>query len=313
MQTKFKYLSILLGLFYCLFILWNRLLRNRKPFDLFTEYNVIRVCVYLCLCIGSFIIVVFFIRKLFVTPKNFLLRRLLEKPWLIRLITFVEEYVLNAPKNLYEVFYTQIPITDKMTKVGQFIYYQNFNERPYKIKLIIGILYGFQLFLCLIFIHNVFFLHKLTYFYKSLPLLLIPMLLRLLLFMQYDLSTKSIKNIEVFIKFIPKDCNTGWIMFRTDAYKENPNLTNAKMDAYASYWYMYIHSLMSIDHFHRLENKAKPYVYIFCYSLYALGWGYILYRIYLNDSGSDAFQWLWVIQDIENPFSLTNTNAYENL
>lgn len=283
-KARAKELSIILGLFFIVFILWNRLIRTRQPIDLFTEYTITRLVVYFCLFIGSILIVFFFIRKILnINSKMLLLKRLLEKPLLISFISFVQEYILNAPKNLYEWLYERIHIRDRMTPIGQFIYYHNLNERPYKMKLILGFFYSFQILLCLTFIHNIFVLHKLTYFYKALILLIIPMLFRLLIFMQYNLSTKLKQNIETFIDFVPKESNDGWVISRTEAYKDNPNLTDAKMDFYASYWYMYIHSLMSIDHFHRLEAKIKPYINIFCYSLYALGWGYILYRIYLNE------------------------------
>jgi hypothetical protein len=312
MQIKLNYLSILLGLFYCLWILWNRLFRSQEPINLFTEYTTRRVIVYSLLFIGSILLVLFFIRKLFnLTSKMLLLKSLLNKPKLISLLSFVQNDILNAPKNLYEWVYERVHIRDRMTPIGQFIYYQNFNEKPYKMKFIIGFLYSFQILICLTFFHNVFLLNKLTYFYKILILLLIPMLLRILIFIQYNLSAKLKKNIETFIKFVPKESNDGWVMYRTDAYKDNPNLTKAKMDYYASCWYMYIHSLMSIDHLYHLEKKIKPYVYIICYSLYTVGWGYILYRIYLNEYGSlpmlpvNAFEWLWIIQDIEEPFSLT--------
>jgi hypothetical protein len=307
MQIKAKYLSILLGLFYCLFLLWNRLIRTRKPIHLFMEYNMIRIFIYLCLCIMSLFLVLFFIRKLLhIKPKMLLLKQLLEKPSMITFMAFIEEYILNAPKNLYEWVYEHIHIRDRMTLIGQFIYYQKFNENPYKMRIIIGFLYSFQLIICLTFIHNIFLLHKLTYFYKVLLLLLIPMFFRLLLFMQYDLSKKLKNNIETFMTFVPNESNDGFIMDRADNHKDNQNLTKERMDYFASYWYMYLYCLMSIDHFYRLEDKAKPYVYIFCYSLYALGWGYILYRICLNDSSSDTFQWLWTIQNREEPFSLTN-------
>jgi len=154
------------------------------------------------------------------------LRHLLQKPWIVAFIAFIEEYILNAPKNLYEWFYKHVHIRDRMTPIGQFIYYQNFNERPYKIKLIIGFMYSFQILICLTFIHNVFLMHKLIYFYKALIVLLIPMSVRLLIFMQYHLSTKLKKNIETFVKFVPNESNNGWIMYRTDAYQDNPNLTN---------------------------------------------------------------------------------------
>lgn len=286
MQTKLKYLSIILGLLYCLFFLWNRLLRLREPVDLFTEYTYLRLLVYFCLCIGSCFIVLFFVRKLLnITSKMIFLKKVLENPRIVIITSFVVEYILNAPKNLYEWLYEHVHIRDKMTPIGKFIYYQNFNERIYKMAFILGFMYSFQILLCVTFIHNVFILHKLTYFYKVFLLLLIPMLLRLLIFMQYDLATKLKKNIETFMQFIPKESQDGFIMSRADDHTDNPNLTKERMDYFASYWYMYLHSLMSIDHFYRIETKIKPYIYIFCYSLYAIGWGYILYRIYLNEFG----------------------------
>lgn len=301
MKIRAKYLSILLGLFYCIFILWNRLIRTRHPIELFTEYTILRICIYTSLCILSIILVFFYLKKLLnVQPKGFL-KQLLEKSWVTSLNNLIIEYVLDAPKNLYEWLYERIkirPIIESFT----LLIHQNALNNSYFTRIVPLLMISFRPLLCFLFLHGVFHLHKLTYFYKGLIFLLIPLGFNILLFSIDHLSKINKAYIEALILFEPNETQDGWIISR----KDDNELSEEDMDYHAETWLLYLYAIMTLDAYYSSEQKIKPFINIFCYSLYAIGWGYILYRIHLNESGSNAFEWLWVIQDIEDPFSLTN-------
>jgi hypothetical protein len=282
MKIKAKYLSILLGLFYCLFILWNRVLRTRHPIDLFLEYTIFRICIYLILLLLSIILLFYYLRKIAnILPKRFV-RYLLEKAWVISIIQWITEYILNAPKNLYEWLYERIkirPLIDSFTV----IIYNNALNNSYFAKIVLILMISFRPILCLVFLHGVFSLHKLTYFYKGLIFLLIPLCFTLLLFSIDHLSKINKAYIESLILFEPNETQDGWIISRKD--ENDLELTEADMEYHAETRLLYLYSIMTIDNYNSLEQKIKPYVNTFCYGFYAIGWGYILYRIYLNEYG----------------------------
>jgi hypothetical protein len=284
MKIKAKYLSILLGLFYCLFILWNRLLRLRNPVDLFTEYTTFRILIYFFLLVLSIILFFYYIKKLFnIQPKLILLKRILEKPLFISLNIIIQEYILNAPKNLYEWFYERIKIRPFIEQCCGFIHEYTFNQKKYFMYILIFFMASFRIVLCFLFLHGVFYLHKLTYFYKGLIFLLIPMCFSILLFSIDHLSKINKVYIESLILFEPNETQDGWIISRKD--ENDLELTEEIMDYHAEMWFDYLYAIMTIDNYNSLEQKVKSYVNTFCYGFYAIGWGYILYRIYLNEYG----------------------------
>jgi hypothetical protein len=281
MKISARYLSILLGLFYCLFILWNRLLRKRNPIDLFTEYTTFRIVVYSCLCILSLLLVVHYLRKLLdIQPKLNFLKGIVEKPWFITLSIIIQEYVLQAPKNLYEWLYERIKIRPFIEQCCGFMHEFTLHKNKYLMITVILFMATFRIIVCLFFVYGVFLLHNLIFFYKSLIFLLIPMLFNLLLFSIDHLAKINKAYIASFILFEGNETRDGWIISRKD--ENDLELTEEIMDYHAEMWFAYLYAIMTIDTYHTLENKVKPYIYIFCYSLYAFGWGYILYHIYLK-------------------------------
>jgi hypothetical protein len=62
-----------------------------------------------------------------------------------------------------------------------------------------------------------------------------------------------------------------------------------------------------IEEFDLLHNYDKriKYLKVLIFSTYFICWSYILITS-LHTLPHDAFQWLWTIQDMEEPFSLTN-------
>jgi hypothetical protein len=278
-----KYISIIIGFLLCLLVFWNRLLRTRKSIDLFTEYNLIRICIYACLFIGSFFIVIFFIKKLLnITSKMLLFQQILERPLVISLIAFIKEYILNAPKNLYEWLYIYVKIRPAIDACCKFIQKNHIDERPTIIKIIVISMASFRIVLCLVFIHGVFCLHKLTYFYTCLAFLLIPVLFSIFLYSIKHLATNNKAAIQTFVNIQEDPTDGGWIISRTQKYSY---YTDEQLASWGNYWAVYLYAIETIDHYYMLENKTKGYIYIFMYTFYGIGWGYILYRIYLNEYG----------------------------
>jgi hypothetical protein len=308
MKVETKYISILLGFFYCLSIIWNRLFRTRKPVDLFTEYNTIRIGVYLCLFLVSIMMVIYFVRQaLEISSKGIFIKNLLEKPSIIALRYYLQEYILNGPKNLYEWLYIRIYIKPTIDTCCRFMLDYHIGEKPLILKSIILSILSIRLVVCIAFIHGIFFLHNFNYFFKCLVLLLVPILFSIFLYSIKYLATDNKEAIETFIHIKEDpDNEDGWIISRTEEYSY---LSDEQVTGNAKMWERYCYAKSTIEYYYILDVEIKLYFNIFYYSFYAIGWGYILYRIYLNEYISlsvEVFEWLWIIQDMEEPFSLTN-------
>ena len=109
----------------------------------------------------------------------------------------------------------------------------------------------------------------------------------MLLFIIYNLAKKNTKLIEEWMDFPVNNETNGFNMRLKIENKDNPLLNIVDEDvllnimhSHYQTWFTYLYSLMTIDHFYSLENKNKPYINIFIYSLYAIGWGYILFGIF---------------------------------
>jgi len=195
-KTLLKNISIIFGLLCCLFILWSRLLRTRKSVDLFTDYNIIRISIYFSLFIVSIILIIYFVCQVFeISSKRAFLKSLLEKPRVVSMIFFIQEYIRNAPKNLYEWLYLYIKIRPTIDRCCKFIQKYSIGDKPAIIRIIILSTTSFRVIVCMIFIYAVFHLNNLSYFYNSLPLLLIPVLFSIFLYSINHLATNNKKQL----------------------------------------------------------------------------------------------------------------------
>ena len=287
-----KYISNFIGLFYILFILWNRLIRERLPRDIFIDYNNYILFAYFLLFFSSLYIIIYSLREIFqIHAKYRILNKLIEKPFFERIFRvgadIVINYILKGPKNLYEYLYKRIKIKPFIDKICVGIDFISLNEKIFILYTILIFKNIFNFIILFIFIYEVFILNHLEIFYLYLPWLLIPLLIDLFFFIIYHLAKKNTKLIEEWLKFPVNEKGTWFNITLNMENKENPlfkitnedNLTKT-MKFHGQSWYYYRYSCMAIDHFYNLENKYKPYLNIFIYSLYSMGWGYILFGIF---------------------------------
>ena len=165
--------------------------------------------------------------------------------------------------------------------------YLSLNERKYFLYFILNFKYSFQILIVFIFLYDVFMLNHLERFYYFIPFQLIPLSFDIIVFIIYNLAEKNRKIIEEWINFPVNDNRSGYNMRLNIENKDNPLLNIMDEDVllkimHSHYrtWFTYLYSCMTIDHYYSLEDKYKPYLSIIIYSLYAFGWGYILFGIF---------------------------------
>jgi len=323
-----KLLLAIIGAVLFIAFIWFRFIRQRLPKNIpfhLTEYGCI-ILMYIC-CIYLFIITM-----LIVTfgTKNDTLSRLIDyiyKPLKvldesfkeITLIAYYHEKSIEAlsKKSLgYNKIYYLCNILPRLiliTILSLDTFYFHHLENIYKIILI-----GLLIFLYKYFIYSLKYAKEL-----------------------YILKLESITNkIQTNYNRNPEDRSSSFLYARefidiqTDSIFYNkhkytvhpiPNSSylqlfrgkNAKVEAIQAEHYRLLNIIVPIsvhleefDLRHNFNSKIK-YMKIAIFSTYFICWSYILV-VSLPLLPTDAFQWFWIIQDIEDPFSLTECINNEN-
>lgn len=271
-----KTISILFAIIYILFLFWNRLFRSRLPKTLDGIYTTYQVTVFILLLLLSIFMIIYTLKSLLHKQKKGIIKLYIEKILNSTSGYFFITYVLNAPKILYEWLYQYITIRSFIEKFGVKIW----NMDPYKYcKHLIFIIYFIRIFVCIIFIIDIIYFNKFDYFYKSLLLLLVILTLRCCIFILKDLSAKNKLYIEKEFLIIEVNENKdGFYAEPKEQYKEIFN--DNQINKLTTTWIAYLANCMFADKFYEYDDHYKKYIDLICYSIYTIGWGYILYRWY---------------------------------
>ena len=145
-----KNTSIFIGLLYILLIIWNRLIRERLPRDIFIDYNYYILFAYFLLFFSSLYIVIYSIREILKIHAKFrLLNKLIEIPIFEKIFRIgadiVINYILKGPKNLYEFLYKKVKIKPFVDNLCEKIVKFNLYENKLFIPLIIFIKYKYHI------------------------------------------------------------------------------------------------------------------------------------------------------------------------
>ena len=274
--------SIFLGLFFCLFVIWNRLFRTRQLRHLILEINFSIIFSYSLLCLITFILILYNLKLVLKIKTNSKIYSYIEKkPYILYVIEFIIKYILNAPKNLDGFLYRDDYIRPWATDICGYIFEQM--EGYYKNKLLTPIYFNciLKLIIASVFLYDILFIEKFTHFFKILPFLLIPVIFQVLLFIIFDFADKNRKQINEWITMEANEDNTGYIVYIKPEYENDPRLTDEIAAYHSQNWQVYINVMMVIDEYYDLEKKIKPFFNIIIYTLYNIGWCYLLYNIHL--------------------------------
>jgi hypothetical protein len=321
-KNLIKVLLTILGAVLFLTFIWYRFIRERLPKDIpfhLTEYGCI-ILMYIC-SIYLFVIIMLIVTFETKNDKLSLIIDYIYKP----LKVLDESFKGNTLITYYhEIF---IEVLSKMSLSYSKVYYL-FNIVP-------------RLVLVMVLSLDTFYFHRLEYLYK---IILIGLLIFLYKYFIYSLKYAKelyIQKLEAITNKIqtnynknPNDSSDSFLYARDfiDIQTDSIFYYNHKYTAYplplSSYLALFRGKNAAVEQIqeehHRLLNIIIPisvhleefdlrnnfnskikYIKIGIFSTYLLCWSYILI-ISLPLLPADAFQWLWMIQDIEDPFSLTN-------
>lgn len=214
-ENILKFISINIAVIYILFLFWNRVFRIRLPKNLDNNYSEIHVIIFTFLFLSCIFFLCFSIHK--VISKMYLKKKGKLSYYLsyimeTKISKFLIEYLINAPKHLYELFYQYITFRPLIEKFGIIVW----NMDPYYYcKAILFIVYSLRIFVCIIFIIDIMYFKSFNYFYKSLIILLIPLIIKTSLYIIQDMSKKNKAYIEE--EFLIIEVNET-----KDGYNTNP-------------------------------------------------------------------------------------------
>lgn len=268
-------ISINLGLTYILFILWLRVIHKRLPVELDGNFDSITYGIYLMLFILSLIMFVYYLRKILgIKSKYKLLRIFLEYQSILKLVTFIKDYILNAPYNLYIYIYNKYDILNIIEQIGRFIW--NYNLFKYT-KIIYIVICFLRFIIVFCFFFDVIIFNKFNFFYKSLILLFVILIIKAIIFVLKDIS----KDNRTYI-------SENYISVETTETKDSfylefqPHFVGEKtenvLQGHYIIWVCYTANCMFADNFYEYTEKYDKYINIIYYGIFTLGWGYIIYK-----------------------------------
>ena len=118
-------LSILLGFLFCLFVVWNRLIRERILRDLINDINSYLLNLYFFLFFLFIVLLLITIKKILkIETKNRFILWFFEKKVVVHFFSFIEEYIINSPKNFYAIIHNYIILKfqenfDNLCEIGR--------------------------------------------------------------------------------------------------------------------------------------------------------------------------------------------------
>ena len=191
------------------FIIWNKLIRERFPkkinyHETWHYYDKIIVIIF---CLYLFLFVYYLLKYLKVLPRphskikaflNKIFIVLEKKPFIIKMLEFNKNIIIDGPANVYDFFYQFVYVKPFIWFCGKKLSYY-FQEKPF-IPYFIGFLLPKLIIVFVLFIEIIFF-NQINYFYKTLILYLIPLIFKIILYIIEHHSKDSLDLLDDYFTF----------------------------------------------------------------------------------------------------------------
>lgn len=283
-KTIFLILKLALGLFIVLYVLYRRLYLVRLPKDLYIiTNNQIKITFLVIIWITVIILAYIIYQNISILYNKKVAESYLKKK-MLQISTIIENAI---DKSLYELYYFIGYILDKT-------YFRNSSVSPYDIISYISrkfykyfskqpeyyllfILYFIRFVILLCFLIDVFIYFRLELMYKSLYLLCISLLIKLLLFILRDFAS-NLELIRAFLIIEDSGINEeSGLPLTTYSFKEEYQKLNPSLDYYAVQFILIQKVSGYLEMYDRYSRYFSPRFNILICLLYLLGWLYVLY------------------------------------
>lgn len=190
-------LLIFFGFFLVLLLLWNRLIRTRLPTELNSNLNKLTIFIYTFLLVC--ILIAFFYNILLLLKSSAHKKNAFSILWgKLYLLPYNPLHIINNSLTALDAFIkNNMPIYNAHQSYGDFFIETLGLKCSKYTKTSLLILYLFklvpQLFVCFLFFLDVTYFHRFDYFYKSLWLLILPIMMSYII---YSLRTLIVTNLD---------------------------------------------------------------------------------------------------------------------
>lgn len=263
---------LLIGFFIVIYTIYIRLVLKRLPRELhmFDPINYVLIIItisWICL-------------SLFIIWKN------------IRIILNIKSPSMNTfQKTLSSI---QNIITESLQQVyfflGQFVSngYENISflaEKFYEFfytrteALFLSISYAIRLIIVIIFLIDVFVFFKLYFFYRALILLCIPICINIFFFILKNFSS-NLNEIQSYL-ILEEDGYDELTKEPLTIFKPSPGNEDIDLSYHVTQFIICSKITGYLQVYEYLHNYYSPRINIFIYSLYLIGWIYILIKNYI--------------------------------
>ena len=272
-----RFFSILGGFAFVLFILWNRLLRERIPRILDNNYTQFQLIIMCCVAVISLIMMCYYLRKILniQIKENSIIIKIFNMPCLQIITNFFYQYILNAPLNTYEFLYKYVRIVN----IVQFIGAKIWNMDPYKYPMhVFCFLMSLRIIVVLVFIFDVLYFRELDLFYKTLLILFVPLVINSILFIIKNTSKKNRDYIVLtHVKITSNQEKNGFVAEPVN----NVSLTEEEIYAWYNTWICHTANCMFVDKIQEIQDYYGKFVMFIYYTIYTIGWCSVLIRYFL--------------------------------
>jgi len=274
---KFKTIEIftfLMGLFIIGFIVWNRFIRVRLPKEILATDSTLIILSVICLCLCFLFL---FLSNILLTEYknknkeswiNKIILLVNNKYYYNKFINFIINRVIQAPIFVYNEIYKRVFMRPLIEYVGTHLSTKlsNYKKIFYFIVFVIPKMIVSVCFLIDVAIYKEFF-----YFYNSLGLLIIPLILNVVLFIIKHHAIRQRDRIEYFFVFEETETKV-YISFQPHLTTEERKF-GLKIDSES--WYFLNKTFIFIEDFVTQITEIKYFydfkVNVIYYGMYFVG------------------------------------------
>jgi hypothetical protein len=272
--------TFLTGIFIISFIIWNRFIRVRLPKEILADGSLAEILGVTCLFLLFLILFLYSFNKILPRKKNKeswvnkIILYISNNYYLNRILSFIINRVIQAPIFVYNEVYKRVYMRPVIEYIGPRISAKlnNYTKVFYFILFVIP-----KMIVSICFFIDVIIHKEILYFYNSLVLLIIPLVLNVVLFVIQHHAVKQRERIEYFFVFEETETKI-YISFQ-------PYLTTDEREfgltVDCDAWYLFNKTCIEIENFvnqiNEIKNLYKYEINIFYYGIYLIGFfGYLL-------------------------------------
>ena len=266
-----KLFLITLGFFIFTLTFYRRFIILRLPKSLYFVENLTIKYIFIL-----FVLISIFTSCLIIkTYIYILLQKSLSDNIFTKIGIKMHEMIENAISEAFSAIVNNMPNhVNYISKLCE-QFYQLFGTRPETFFLFI--LYLIRIIILITFLIDVFFYFQFNYMYKAFNLLIITLLIKILFYILRDYAS-NVEELKLILVITDKgvDLETG---LPVTSYQFNDEYKDKIDDLkYHIQQFILCNKLSGyLDNYDRYTAFFAPYINIFIYSLYLIGWFYILY------------------------------------